>query len=118
MAEEWGLIGGLALPFGFFLLLRWSTRVALNARTRFGQFAAAGLTMTIFFYVAINLMMVMGLAPVVGIPLPLLSYGGSSMLTVMTCVGMILEIGRAHVGNPVTNAHIVCSLWLANTNNI
>src|SRR3546814_4058822 len=48
--------------------------------------------MTIFFYVAINLMMVMGLAPVVGIPLPLFSYGGSSMLTVMTCVGMILAI--------------------------
>jgi len=92
MAEEWGLIGGLALLFAFFLLLRWSTRVALNARTRFGQLAAAGLTMTIFFYVAINLMMVMGLAPVVGIPLPLFSYGGSSMLTVMTCVGMILAI--------------------------
>jgi len=92
MAEEWGLIGGLALLFGFFLLLRWSTRVALKARTRFGQLTAAGLTMTIFFYIAINLMMVMGLAPVVGIPLPLFSYGGSSMLTIMTCVGIILAI--------------------------
>ena len=92
MAEEWGLIGGLALLFGFFLLLRWSTRVALKARTRFGQLVAAGLTMTIFFYIAINLMMVMGLAPVVGIPLPLFSYGGSSMLTIMTCVGIILAV--------------------------
>lgn len=92
MAEEWGLIGGLVLLFGFFLLLRWSTRVALAARTRFGQLTAAGLTMTIFFYIAINLMMVMGLAPVVGIPLPLFSYGGSSMLTIMTCVGIILAI--------------------------
>src|SRR3546814_18911639 len=92
MSEEAGLIGGLALLFGFFLRLRGSARGALNARTRFGQLAAAGLTMTIFFYVAINLMMVMGLAPVVGIPLPLFSYGGSSMLTVMTCVGMILAI--------------------------
>ncbi|MCM3418764.1 rod shape-determining protein RodA [Sphingopyxis alaskensis] len=92
MAEEWGLIGGLALLFGFFLLLRWSTRVALKARTRFGQLTAAGLTMTIFFYIAINLMMVMGLAPVVGIPLPLFSYGGSSMLTIMTCIGIILAI--------------------------
>lgn len=92
MAEEWGLLGGLALLFGFFLLLRWSTRVALGARTRFGQLVAAGLTMTIFFYIAINLMMVMGLAPVVGIPLPLFSYGGSSMLTIMTCVGIILAI--------------------------
>src|SRR3546814_7227799 len=76
MAEELGLIGVLARLFGFFLLLRWSTRVALKARTRFGQLTAAGLTMTIFFYIAINLMMVMGLAPVVGIPLPLFSYGG------------------------------------------
>ena len=48
--------------------------------------------MTIFFYIAINLMMVMGLAPVVGIPLPLFSYGGSSMLTIMACVGIILAI--------------------------
>ena len=48
--------------------------------------------MTIFFYIAINLMMVMGLAPVVGIPLPLFSYGGSSMLTIMTCVGIVLAI--------------------------
>ncbi len=92
MAEEWGLLGGLALIFAFFLLLRWSTRVALKARTRFGQLVATGLTMTIFFYVAINLMMVMGLAPVVGIPLPLFSYGGSSMLTIMTCVGIVLAI--------------------------
>ncbi|WP_033073469.1 rod shape-determining protein RodA [Sphingopyxis sp. MWB1] len=92
MAEEWGLIGGFALLFGFFLLLRWSTRVALNARTRFGQLTAAGLTMTIFFYIAINLMMVMGLAPVVGIPLPLFSHGGSSMLTIMICIGVILAI--------------------------
>ena len=92
MAEEWGLIGGVALLIAFFLLLRWSTRVAIHARTRFGQLVATGLTMTIFFYIAINLMMVMGLAPVVGIPLPLFSYGGSSMLTIMTCVGIILAI--------------------------
>lgn len=92
MAEEWGLVGGIVLLIGFFLLLRWSTRVALNAKTRFGQLTAAGLTMTIFFYLAINLMMVMGLAPVVGIPLPLFSYGGSSMLTIMTCIGIILAI--------------------------
>lgn len=92
MAEEWGLIGGLALLFGFFLLLRWTTRVALRARTRFGQLTAAGMTMTIFFYIAINLMMVMGMAPVVGIPLPLFSYGGSSMLTIMLCIGVCLAI--------------------------
>ena len=54
----------------------------------------AGMTMTIFFYVVINLMMVMGLAPVVGIPLPLVSYGGSAMLTAMICVGVLMAIDR------------------------
>ncbi len=94
MAEEWGLFGGLMLLLGFFLLLRWATGVALRAQTKFGRYTAAGLTMTIFFYVAINLMMVMGLAPVVGIPLPFMSYGGSSMMTIMICIGIILSIDR------------------------
>ncbi len=94
MAEEWGLLGGLMLLLGFFLLLRWATGVALRATTKFGRYTAAGLTMTIFFYMAINLMMVMGLAPVVGIPLPFMSYGGSSMMTIMICIGIILSIDR------------------------
>lgn len=98
MVEEWGLLGGLALGFAYYLLLRWCTRVAISAPTRFGRLVAAGLTMTIFFYVAINLMMVMGLAPVVGIPLPLFSHGGSSMMTVMICVGIILAISRDQSG--------------------
>ena len=50
---------------------------------------------TIFFYVAINLLMVMGLAPVVGIPLPLVSYGGSAMMTVLICLGLLMSIDRA-----------------------
>ena len=94
MAEEWGLMGGVAVLFGFFLLFRWGLKVAMRAKTRFSRLAAAGLTMTIFFYVAINLMMVMGLAPVVGIPLPFLSHGGSSMLTIMICVGILMSIDR------------------------
>lgn len=98
MTEEWGMIGGLALGFAYFLLLRWSTRAALNATTRYGQLTAAGLTMTIFFYIAINLMMVMGLAPVVGIPLPLFSHGGSSMMTIMICVGLTLAVQRDRSG--------------------
>ena len=69
-------------------------RVALDAKDRFERLAAAGLTTTIFFYVAINLMMVMGLAPVVGIPLPLVSYGGSAMMTVMICLGILMSIER------------------------
>lgn len=94
MAEEWGLMGGVAVLFGFFLLFRWGLGVAMKAKTRFSQLAAAGLTTTIFFYVAVNLMMVMGLAPVVGIPLPFLSHGGSSMMTIMICVGILMSIDR------------------------
>jgi rod shape determining protein RodA len=94
IAEEWGLVGGCVLIFLFFLLLRWGMGVALEAKNRFERLAAAGLTLTIFFYIAVNLMMVMGLAPVVGIPLPLVSYGGSAMLTVMICLGLLMSIDR------------------------
>lgn len=94
MAEEWGLLGGLFLIIAFFLLIRWGMRVAGRARSRFGRLTAAGLATTIFFYVAINLMMVMGLAPVVGIPLPLVSYGGSAVMTVMLCLGILMSIDR------------------------
>ncbi len=61
---------------------------------RFAKLVAAGLSTTIFFYVAINLMMVMGLAPVVGIPLPLVSYGGSAQMTVLGCIGILMAIDR------------------------
>ncbi|ARS26775.1 rod shape-determining protein RodA [Sphingomonas sp. KC8] len=95
MAEEWGLLGGLLLIGTFLLIVNWGIRVALRARGRFGRLAAAGLSMTIFFYVAINLAMVMGLAPVVGIPLPLVSFGGSAMMTVLLCLGLLMAIDRA-----------------------
>ena len=95
MAEEWGLLGGCLLMLAFFLVVRWGLNVGLHGRTRFARLAAAGLATTIFFYVAINLMMVMGLAPVVGIPLPLVSFGGSAMMTVMLCLGMLMALDRA-----------------------
>ena len=94
MVEEWGLLGGAILILAFAVVIRWGTKVSLNARTRFAQLAAAGLTATIFFYVSINLMMVMGLAPVVGIPLPLVSFGGSAVMTVMLCLGMLMALER------------------------
>jgi rod shape determining protein RodA len=94
MAEEWGLVGGVLLIVGFGLVIRWGMRVSANARTRFSQLAAAGLSATIFFYVSINLMMVMGLAPVVGVPLPLVSFGGSAVMTVMLCLGLLMALER------------------------
>lgn len=95
MAEEWGLVGGIALIAAFLLLIRWGMVVASRSPSRFGRLAAAGLATTIFFYVAINLMMVMGLAPVVGIPLPLVSFGGSAQMTVLFCVGILMSLDRA-----------------------
>jgi rod shape determining protein RodA len=92
MAEEWGLVGGVILILAFAAVIRWGMRVSANARTRFAQLAAAGLSATIFFYVAINLAMVMGLAPVVGIPLPLVSFGGSAQMTIMLCLGILMSI--------------------------
>lgn len=94
MAEEFGLMGGLALIAAFALLIRWGIRVGQRADSTFARLAASGLAVTIFFYVAINLMMVMGLAPVVGIPLPLVSYGGSAMMTVLICIGILMSIDR------------------------
>ena len=92
--EEWGLVGGVVLIIAFAMVVRWGMNVSRKARTRFGQLAAAGLSMTIFFYVTVNLMMVMGLAPVVGIPLPLVSFGGSAVMTVMLCLGVLMSLER------------------------
>jgi rod shape determining protein RodA len=94
MAEEWGLIGGLFVLLVFALVLRWGIGIARKAPDRFSQLLAAGMAATIFFYIAINMMMVMGLAPVVGIPLPFMSHGGSSMMTNMICVGTLMAIDR------------------------
>ncbi len=76
MAEEWGIVGGFFILVLYFLLMRWGLTVAMESKTRYGQLVAAGLTCTIFFYIMINLLMVVGLAPVAGIPLPFVSHGG------------------------------------------
>jgi len=94
MAEEWGLIGGIFVLLVFGIILRWGLNVARAAPDRFSRLLAGGLTATMFFYVAVNLMMVMGLAPVVGIPLPFMSHGGSSMMTNMICIGGLLMVDR------------------------
>jgi rod shape determining protein RodA len=94
MAEEWGLIGGIFVIGVFALILRWGWKVALNSPDRFSSLLAGGMVATIFFYVAVNLLMVMGMAPVVGIPLPFMSHGGSSMLTNMICIGVLMMVNR------------------------
>ncbi len=94
MAEEWGLVGGLFVLAVFSIILRWGMRVARESRDRFASLLAAGMVATIFFYIAVNLLMVMGMAPVVGIPLPFMSHGGSSMMTNMICIGALMMVNR------------------------
>ncbi len=94
MAEEWGLIGGLFVLAVFSIILRWGLGVARDSRDRFSNLLAAGMAATIFFYIAVNLLMVMGMAPVVGIPLPFMSHGGSSMMTNMICIGALMMVNR------------------------
>jgi rod shape determining protein RodA len=94
MAEEWGLVGGLFVLAMYALILRWGWKVASESQDRFSALLAAGATATIFFYIAINLLMVMGMAPAKGIPLPWMSHGGSSMMTNMICIGLLMMVNR------------------------
>lgn len=94
MAEEWGFVGGSFIIISFLIIIRWGFGIAERARSRFGRLTAAGLSTTLFFYMSINLMMVMGLAPVVGIPLPLISFGGTAMMTVMAILGVLMALDR------------------------
>jgi rod shape determining protein RodA len=90
-AEEWGLLGSLMLLGVYMALLAWGWGVATRANNTFHRLAAAGATVTIAFYVFVNLGMVMGILPVVGVPLPLVSHGGSSMFTVLMCFSLLVH---------------------------
>lgn len=94
MAEEWGFVGGVALWLGYGIWLSWGLKVARQTESIFGRILIGGLTATLLLYVLINSMMVMGLAPVVGIPFPLVSYGGSAMMTVMIALGLMISVYR------------------------
>ena len=93
-AEEMGFVGSLGLLSLYLLVLLAIVYMALRCRTQFARLVAAGVGITMFVYVFINVAMVMGLVPVVGVPLPLVSYGGTSMLTLMFGFGLVLN---AHV---------------------
>lgn len=92
LAEEWGLLGCLLVLSVYLLLLYRLTRVIRKTREVFSLFLVVGLTAYIFCHVFINVGMVVGLLPVVGIPLPLFSYGGSSMLANMLAIGLALGV--------------------------
>jgi rod shape determining protein RodA len=90
--EEFGLIGAIFLIFLYMSLVACNIRIAMNARTSFSRLTALGLSVTLFLYIFINMAMVTGLLPVVGIPLPLFSYGGTAMLTLLISQGIIFSI--------------------------
>jgi len=92
LSEEFGLIGGLTLMALYTLLLGFIVLVAIGLRHQFGRLLVAALGVNFFLYVFINVAMVMGLIPVVGVPLPLVSYGGSAMLVIMAGFGLLMSM--------------------------
>ncbi|MBI5439621.1 MAG: rod shape-determining protein RodA [Deltaproteobacteria bacterium] len=92
LAEEWGFVGTLAVLALYALLILWGLDIAAKARDTFGRLLAVGVTSILFFHVAVNIGMVTGCLPVVGVPLPLFSYGGSSVLTTYLVAGILLSI--------------------------
>ena len=97
LAEEFGFVGSATLLILYALVVVFCMISALSNRNRFGALLTGGLTATFFFFFAVNMAMVMGLAPVVGVPLPLVSYGGSAMLVLLGAFGLIQS---AHVHRP------------------
>ena len=90
LAEELGLVGAATLIGLYVLLFAYGFAIALRARNHFGRLLGIGLTTTLFLYVFINIAMVIGLIPVVGVPLPLISYGGTAMITVLFSLGLLM----------------------------
>ena len=92
IAEEWGFIGAIFFLSVFLFLLLWTLTVTLRAKDRFGAYLSFGIGSLFFWHVFINLGMVTGILPVVGVPLPFLSYGGSFFITLMVAIGLLLNI--------------------------
>jgi len=92
LAEEWGMAGGIVLVSLYSLILVYGYAMSLKSRNQFGRLTGLGLTTTFFLYVFINIAMVMGLVPVVGVPLPLISYGGTAMLTLLFGFGLVMSV--------------------------
>lgn len=90
--EEWGFVGSFIFLGLYFALLVWGLYIAMNARDRFGVLLAFGVVILIFWQAVINLLMILGFLPVVGIPLPLVSYGGSSLMTTMICCAILMNV--------------------------
>ncbi|MBX9834624.1 MAG: rod shape-determining protein RodA [Burkholderiaceae bacterium] len=94
-SEEFGLVGNLTLIVCFLLLVWRSLAIALGANTRFSRLMAGAMSMIFFTYAFVNMGMVSGMLPVVGVPLPFVSYGGTAMITLGMALGILMSIVRA-----------------------
>ena len=97
LSEEFGFIGGMSLLVLYLLIIGFCVVTALQTKDRFASLVSLGVAVSFFLYFAVNMAMVMGLAPVVGVPLPLVSFGGSAMLVLLTAFGLVQS---AHVHRP------------------
>ncbi|MFT7369399.1 MAG: rod shape determining protein RodA [Alteromonas macleodii] len=97
LAEEFGFIGAFGLLILYTLIIIFCVQSAMTNKDRFASLVTMGVAVTFFLFFAVNMAMVMGLAPVVGVPLPLVSYGGSAMLVLMVAFGLVQS---AHVHKP------------------
>lgn len=95
IAEEFGFLGATGLLLLWAAILAWGLYIAGRSTSVFGRFAAVGCVATVAFFILFNVAMVLGLVPVVGVPLPLVSYGGTVMFTTMACFGILLSV---HIG--------------------
>ena len=94
-SEEFGLVGNIALLLGFLLLVWRGLAIALKAQTLFGRLIATAVAMIFFTYAFVNMGMVSGILPVVGVPLPFISYGGTAMVTLGLALGVLMSVARA-----------------------
>ncbi len=92
LAEEWGLAGASTVLLLYLLLLLWGLVIARGSKDRFGGLLAVGIVGMLFWPTVVNLAMVLGLGPVIGVPFPFLSYGGSSMMASLLAVGLLLNV--------------------------
>jgi rod shape determining protein RodA len=91
-AEEWGFVGVLLVLLLFFVVISKSLKIASLSKDRLGSFIAIGIVLILFWQIGINVGMVSGMLPIVGITLPLVSYGGSSLISTWIGIGLLLNI--------------------------
>lgn len=89
LAEEFGFVGGVMLLSIYVMIIVFCVSTAISAKDRFSSLVTLGIALNFFLFFAVNMSMVMGLAPVVGVPLPLVSYGGSAMLVLLAAFGIV-----------------------------